>query len=417
MKEYDQYGLGRLTTCNPCHISSSCLMSCPPAFPAVFQQIKEVLLELSMAFDNFIQVNDNNFENDSKAEAVNRSPVFKFQRKKTTTSDNTSFSNNSSSSNSSSSAGSRKRSWESDELQNSEQSNFDYSTFSGKRSKSLVLTQELEGLRLSSSSTSSPSKLDFEINDWLDQDLNSKSIILIERFEDLKREIESIGNNGSIDDILKVLCSYKNNTDYLLVRNHLVTMTHWIKWGIINEVNESIKSPDLQVKTILNRSLLLLKALNRISSLLDWSDPELSFILNKFLITLLSSQKFKNVTTTVPTTTHRLTLVLNKKLEEYLGLLRVLNLFSRLQIPQSSINFLLSRPDTSNQIIELLQLLFENNLNVFELTATISSVNKDFSNFNAAAISVLLTLKIVENYSNSFIEIKDLILNIKNKIK
>jgi hypothetical protein len=389
-------------------------MSCPSSspFPTVFEQIKEVLLELSMAFDNFIELN-NSFEYDSKVPvAGSRTSTYRFQRKKPTDSDYTS---NSTFNSTISSAGNRKRSWESDESQNSELSNFDAANFPGKRSKSLVLTQELESLRLSSSASSSPTKLDLEMNEWVDQDLNTKSIVSIDKFEDLKREIELAGNSGSIDDILKVLCSYKNNTDNLSVRNNLVTMTHWIKWGIINEVNESIKSPDLQVKTILSRSLHLLKALNRIGSLVDWNDPELLFLLNKFLIILLNSEKFKNTSAT--TSAHRLTLVLNKKLEEYLGLLRVLNLFSRLPIPQASIYFLLSRQDASNQIIELVEFLFETNLNIFELTATISTVNKDFSNFNAAAVSVLLTLKIVEIFANSCKEIKDLILNIKSRVK
>ena len=388
-------------------------MSCPPSSPppqlsvVVFQQIKEVLQELSMAFDNYIEVN-NSFEYDSKVPVGTRT-AYKFQRRKPTDSDSTSSSN---------SISGRKRSWESDEQNNSEfpLPTFDATNFPGKRSKSLVLTQELEGLRLSSSSLT---KLDLEMNDWLDQDINvnNKSSILgnIERFDDLKREIELIGSNGSVDDLLKVLCSYKSNNADTLTRNNLVTMTHWIKWGIINEVSESIKSPELQVKTILNRSLLLLKALNRTGSLIDWNDPELPFLLNKFLIILLNSEKFKSAT--VSLTHHRLTLVLNKKLEEFLGLLRVLNLFSRLLIPQTSFNFLLSRPETSNQLIELLELLFETNLNIFELTATISTLNKDFSNFNSAAISVLLTLKIVESYRNSCKEIKEIILNIKNRIK
>ena len=392
-------------------------MSSPP--PPLFQQIKEVLLELSMAFDNFIEVNNTLDLKNNKTETSSKSPTaeyptHKFQRRRPDSTLSTTTTTSSSSSNGSSTSG-RKRSWDSEEQQqNPETIPFDPPNFTGKRSKSLVLTQELEGLRLSSSS---PNKLDLEMNEWLDQDLNHKYSILgnIERFDDLKREIEVIGSNGTIDDILKVLCAFKSGTETVNRSDSLVivSMTHWIKWGIINEVTESIKSPDLQAKTILNRSLLLLTALTRTNLLVDWTDPELSFLLNKFLIILLNSNKFKNPNVFL---THRLTLTLNRKLEEFLGLLRVLNLFSRLPVPQNSFNFLLSRSDTFSQIIELLQLLFETNLNIFELTATISSLNKDFTNFNAAAISVLLSLKIIENYGNSSKEIKEIITAMKSKI-
>lgn len=374
-------------------------MSCPTL--TIFEQIKELLMELSMAFENFAEVNSKSFE-DKSVTAFKAPPTeteyraYKFPRRRPTESDSSS----SSSSSSGSIAGGRKRSWESDEQAPGEMITFEAPNFPGKRSKSLVLTQELEGLRLSNNI---PSKLDLELNEWLDQDLGFKSPSWIDRFEDLKRELEVLGSNASLDDLLKVLCSYKNTSES--PRN--VLMTHWIKWGIINEVSESIKSSNLPVKTILNRSLSLLVALNRTFPLVEWNDPELPFLINKFVITLLQCNKFQNPPTG---NCNKLTLTLNKKLEEFIGLLRVLNLFHRIPIPQNSFNFLLSRPETSTQIIQLLELLFETNLNIFELTAALST------NFNIANISVLLSLKIIENYGNSQKEIKEIIGKLKNRI-
>lgn len=380
-------------------------MSCPTT-PDIFEQLKELLLELSMAFEIFAEVNNKSFEDKSvpvlratTAETDYR--AYKFQRRRPTDSDSSSSSSGSSSG--SSSAGARKRSWESDEQAPGEMITFEAQNFPGKRSKSLVLTQELEGLRLSNNL---PSKYDSEINEWLDQDLNFKAPSWIDRFEDLKRELEGLGSNASLDDVLKVLGSYKNTSE----SSRNVLMTHWIKWGIINEVTESIKSSNLPVKTILNRSLNLLIALNRTFPLVDWNDPELPFLLNKFLITLLQCNKFKNVPTNSPSNCNKFTLTLNKKLEEFIGLLRVLNLFYRIPVPQMSFNFLLSRPETSAQIIQLLELIFETNLNIFELTAVLST------NFNIANISTLLSLKIVENYGNSQKEIKEITGKLKNRI-
>ena len=100
---------------------------------------------------------------------------------------------------------------------------------------------------------------------------------------------------------------------------------------------------------------------------------------------------------------------------EFIGVLRVLNLFCRLPLPPASFNFLLSRPDTSNQIIELLESLLETILNIFEYSAmTRVIISEGFDTFNLANCALILTLKIIEKFKLS--EIDEIILNLFTKI-
>lgn len=372
-------------------------------------EIKEVLLALSMSFDNFLEVQKSSstqFTPKSTSEYSykneNMKSFHKFQRPNRRTGSPTE-----------SDGISRKRSLESDEKGPTEARPEDLfndissnnSSYNGKRSKSLVLTQELEGLHVSlltNTSSKAIYRLESELKEWADHDLKT-TISAIEGFEDLKRELEACAPNR-VDDILKVLASFTDNN-----YNSRTYMNDWIKWAVINEVTESLKSSECPAKTVLNRSIKMLVALHKISTFLDWSDPELSFLLHKFMIQFLNYGKFK----------HHKNDRLNRRLEEFMGILRALNLFCRLPFHASAQFFLLSRPETLAQIVELLENLFEANLNIFELTATQTIfINDDFTSFNLTTASILLTLKVFESFAQGAQgkEIREIILNVKNRI-
>ena len=294
----------------------------------------------------------------------------------------------------------------------------------GKRSKSLVLTQELEGLCLSTSTAkqSSPSPLYTEMDEWAEQDFNPpNSLGQIERFDDLKRELDScIG--GSIDQVLKVLSSFSGtgNVHFNSFASHYTN--HWIKWGIIHEVIESIKSPEISLKLLISRSLNLLAALNKISIILDWNDPEILFLLNKFILSVMNSVRLKSSNVHNPhnhnnsnsnnTGSSSYPAHSTRAILEFIGMLRVLNLFCRLPLPPSSFNFLLSHQDTSIQLIELLESFLDFILTVFEYCASTKVIiSEGFDTFHLANCSVLLTLKFVDKFKLPEIDeiIKELI--------
>ena len=452
------------------------------------QQLKEILLTLSLAFDNFVEAN---FMKNPK--------FFNFSYLNTLKNENFTNSSSSSLSSSTSNEGSkiikfdttenienskntRKRSWESEEIsvnsseffikdkakdhhynnnnnggddqeyfqvkkekvrnQNHMKCTPNNQTEKGKRSKSLVLAQELESLHLSSSSLlfssnqnpnyqteNNKKRLEIELENLYFEQQNRNQDNKMFCIRVLMMELE--GARG-IDEILQII-SHHNQTNHQ-INNHNnnnnnnvdnINFNHWIKWTVITELLESFQftqTTTTSIKITLQRSICLLKGLNILSSYLDWSDPEISFLLNKFMVCLLNFDKFKVILDTNVncnnTTNSKNILAINRRLEEFMGLLKVINLFIRLPHQQTVNSFLLSRSDTYPQVIQLLESFLEITLNVFELSTILSEpeISPEFNGLHVAACYALITAKVIGLFLQDSLLVNALINHIKNTI-
>jgi hypothetical protein len=362
--------------------------------------IREVLLTLSWAFDNFVEAsvsngNVNNFDNFDDQNSNNNQQQKQHGFKVLFNRPNRKMS---------SSSTSRKRSWEVEMEANNnnnstgiinfnsvpdnvnlsqEQATAHYQEHHGKRSKSLVLAQELEDLRLSTISAPTPlpssanytrspsishssSKIEQNLKGLAEQDL-----AMLDEFSHAQESTS--GPFGGIDNTLRVLCHFPK------VQVDKRAFTDWLKWSLDNEVAQSIRVSEktkTPIRFLLTRLTALIGGLLTSSMSIDWSDPELVFLLTRLLRGLLSCDRFLQVQGSSPSSivsSSKALLTLNRRLEELFGLLRILNLFLKLPIKQDVFEFLLFKPETSLIIIEFHESFLEITLNVFELVTTINS--------------------------------------------
>lgn len=261
----------------------------------------------------------------------------------------------------------RKRSWDSNESNFSlEEQDSLQAPESSKRSKSIVLLQEMEGLRVSSP----PSLMDSELSALAEQDLQPTgdtlnccmhSLAHIRTAEQLIAELEAINRLEDILDALMTLSSPLQSSA------NRVQFTHWCKWRLIPRFSETFIAPkEVPFKVALTRVISLGRALNSVSGELDWRDPELTFLLFKMLAQILmkhQSYDYSSVKSTAQ---------MHRRMDEFMGLLRGFNLICILlwnRVPRSIFALLAAQTGEDGQISEFFELLLEDSLNLFELTS------------------------------------------------
>lgn len=252
----------------------------------------------------------------------------------------------------------------------------------GKRSKSLVLLQEMESLRVSSPTdglaqdcgllSASQGHLDWELDSWAQQDAlvathhAARDTGRLCSFDHFVAELEG---QASTEDVMKMLAV----ADLRSIALNRVQFTAWTKWRLVSRLLDTLQEPGA-IKGRLNRSILLARTLTLQSPFLDWTDPELVFLLFKYTAGLLRTGTFVTVLEAAPSTKSSV-VGLNRRMDEFIGLLRFLNLMARLhhRVVPSGVNDLLVRhADTVAQIAELLESLLEATLNLFELATILA---------------------------------------------
>lgn len=262
----------------------------------------------------------------------------------------------------------RKRSWDSNESNYSlEEPEQMLPSEPSKRSKSIVLLQEMEGLRVSSP----PSAIDPELLAISEQDLLyaegdccMHSLAHARTAEQLICELEAINRLEGVLEALLTISSPLQPSQPTQSKAHF---THWCKWRLLLRFSEAFILPkEVPFKVTLIRLIALGRALNRVAGELDWRDPEFTFLLFKMLAQMLlkhQSYDYSNIKTTTQ---------LHRRMDEFMGLLRGFNLINILlwnRVPRSVFELLAVQINDDGQICEFFELLLEDSLNLFELTS------------------------------------------------
>ncbi len=254
---------------------------------------------------------------------------------------------------------SHKRSWDSEAVDEGDGNEDQFEEFehNGKRSKSVVLLQELEALRVSSP----PSPLDSELVLLAEQEFSFNlensifSLKNLQVFDDVLAELEAL---NAIDDVFEALMSVK----VAVLQQNREKLTGWCKWRLLSRTFESFER--VPFKSCLSQCIGLCRAVNYISDALDWRDPELSFLLFKGLTQLLAKQR--------PIDSKSVHFM--RKLDEFAGLIRVLTLSCTLlwNRPLRSVMQFLAQK-AQQQLSEFFEQLLEAALNLFELCSLLNS--------------------------------------------
>jgi hypothetical protein len=256
---------------------------------------------------------------------------------------------------------SRKRSWDAEAI-DSFQDTADAPDFHGKRSKSIVLLQELESLRVSSP----PSPIDSELAILAEQEFslnccaNENSILSLSKvriFNEVLGELEAL---SGIEDVFEAL----RTANPAVLSQNRSQLTAWCKWRLLSKTFESFDDPRLPMKGCLNRFIGLCRALNHIADELDWRDPELSFLIFRGISQLLARQTLIDLKSSN----------LMRKLDEFVGLIRALTLACTIlwnRPPRFVLQFLASH--AQHQLNEFFEQLLEAGLNLFELCSVLTS--------------------------------------------
>lgn len=260
---------------------------------------------------------------------------------------------------------SRKRSWDAEQQQ--QQSSAPTlklepdeveSEHPGKRSKSVVLLQEMESLRVSSP----PSPVDAELAVLAEQEFAvlpiENSILSLQSassFDEILSELEAL---NSVDLVVEALMTVQP----ALLSQNRDQFTFWCKCRLISRTFESFEG--LSIKACLTRFICLMRAVNHVAEVVDWRDPELSFLLFRGLTQLLGKQAPID-----SKSTH-----LMRKLDETVGVIRALLMACAVlcnRPPRSVLQFLASNAEA--QLCEFFEQLLEGALNLFELCSVLNS--------------------------------------------
>ena len=344
----------------------------------LIEQVQEILATLSLAFENLLESSSPvaasittitrpqspSFEA-SPSRAHRPARVKKFQRpsrrmmmQSKTPSPSTSpvpFAFNE--------ASSRKRSWDSEagdvvDFEGEDEQFSVEAEHSGKRSKSVVLLQELESLRVSSP----PSPIDSELAVLAEQEFSANdfqnsilSLSNVRAFDEVLAELEAL---QCIEDVFEALMTVSS----AVLSQNRSQLTSWCKWRLLSKTFESFDG--LPIRFCLNRFIFLCRAVNHIADELDWRDPELSFLLFKGATQLLTKQTSGELKVTL----------LMRKLDEFVGLTRALALVCTIlwnRPPRSVLQFLASNAEP--QLNEFFEQLLEAALNLFEICSVLTA--------------------------------------------
>jgi hypothetical protein len=263
-----------------------------------------------------------------------------------------------------------------------------------KRARSIMkLSNELESLQVSSASPRARSAKDFS---WLGSFLLSSedcggllpsAQVSLESVMDYDR--------GNDVDVFAVLRQMRGVAAF--GETGPKDFSAWFKWRVLVRFEEEVLlSVPSSIRAILNRQVpLLTSALERVADgCLDWNDPDLIFILLRLISALHKQPLHTTAATTNPS------LGYHRKLEEYTALYRGLMQLCRLVHDHASrelLGFLKRKAEASALMAELMETGLEMVLNVFEtVTCGNQSAAGDAMDINLGIVVASVQAKMVE---------------------